>query len=69
MRQTFSCFSKLGGTTNFNTVPFWPSSVSILTVVHIFINLTILGGFFVITRLIMVAANIRKMKKMRFDEI
>ena len=30
MRQIFSCLSKLGGTTNFNTVPLWPSSVSIL---------------------------------------
>ena len=28
MRQTFSCLSKLGGTTNFNAVPLWPSLVS-----------------------------------------
>ena len=29
MRQTFSFLSTLGGTTNFNTVPLWPSLGSI----------------------------------------
>ena len=29
MRQTFSCLSKLGGTTNFKTVIHWPSLVII----------------------------------------
>ena len=29
LRQKFSCLSKLGGTTNFNTIPLWPSLVNI----------------------------------------
>ena len=29
MRQTFSRLSKLGGTTDFNTVPLWTSLISI----------------------------------------
>ena len=28
MRQTFSCFSKLGGTANFNAVPVFPPQLS-----------------------------------------
>ena len=31
MGQTFSCLSKLGGMTNFSTVPLRPSLVSIFT--------------------------------------
>ena len=72
MRQTFSSLSKLGGTTSFNGYVFSLVTLSkyyLLMVWRIFVNLTILAIFFLITRPKIVAANFRKMEKMRLDEI
>ena len=63
MRQTFSYLSKLGGTTHLYGSSFITLSKYFLRVWWIFVNLTILDGFFVITRLKIVAANLRKMEK------
>ena len=68
MRQTFSSLSKLGGTTNLIQFLFGHVKKVLLRVWRIFVNLTILDGFFVITRLKIVAANLRKMEKTRLDE-
>ena len=51
MRQTFSCLSKLGGTTNFDTVPLWPSLVSIYNGLVDFRKFDNFSRFLVITRL------------------
>ena len=61
MRQTFSCLSKLGGTTNLIRFLFGHVKEVSLSVWWIFVNLTILHGFFIITRLKIAAANFRKM--------
>ena len=46
IRQKLPCLSKLGGSTNFNTVPLWLSLGSILTVWRIFCKFDIYSQFF-----------------------
>ena len=69
MRQAFSCLSKLGGTTNLIRFLFGHVKEVFLRVWWIFVNLTILDGFFLITRLKFIAAIFRSVEKMPLDDI
>ena len=69
LRQAFSCLSKLGGMTNLIWLLFGHIKLVFLRVWWIFVNLTYLDGFLVIPRPKIVAADFRKVEKMRLNEI
>ena len=67
MSQKFSCLSELGGTTNFNTVPFWPFLVCIFNGLADFHKFDIFSRFFQDNLAKIVTANFRNMEKMRLN--
>ena len=69
MRQTFSRISKLGGTTNFSTVPLRPSLVSIFNGLADFRKFNKFSRFFRDNSAENCAAYFRRIEKMRLDEI
>ena len=69
MREKFSYLSKLGGTTNFNTVPLWLSLVSILNGLANFRKFDNFSWFLRDSSTKNFAADFRKMDKMRLNEI
>ena len=69
MRQSFSLFSKLGEGTNFNTVPLWPSLVSVFNGLADFRKFDNFSHSFVITLLKLIAATFLKGEKMHLNEI
>ena len=68
-RQTFSCLSKLRETTNFNTVPLWPSLVSILNVLADFRKFDNFSRLFYDISGKNCRSGIPKMEKMRVNKI